>query len=194
MVIKTHALYGVKKPPTVWRTLATGLFLVGCPKVGTRSALSGSAAKALTHRSPHCRTDAEVLFALTSGFRGDPSTLDKLHAFCCGLKLPVQRRGARLTLFPALRLPEVGADLLRGRAGQLRDAPGQGQREWREPRGGTGVENGLGRGALLGVRIYFGTGSVSARKRDARRSQCGTGAPPPSVSRLHPLNKRNGIL
>lgn len=175
--------------------ISNRLFFLGCPKVGTRSALSGRAAKALTHRSPHCRTDTELLFALTSGFRGDPSILDKLHAFCCGLRLLVQRRGVRLTLFPALRLPGVGADLLRRRAGQLRDAPGQGQREWREPGGGHRSGGRAGGGAVgLRVRIYFGTGSVSARKRDARRSQCGTGAPPPSVSRLHRLNKRNVIL
>lgn len=103
--------------------------------------------------------------------------------FCSGLNLLVQRRRVRLTLFPALRLPGVGADWLRRRAGQLRDAPGHGQREWRERKGGgTGVEDGLGRGAVgLGARIYFGTGTVSARKGDAHWSQCGTGAPPPSV-------------
>lgn len=73
---------------------------------------------------------------------------------------------------------------MRRRAGQLRDR----DRGSGESRGATGVEGGLGRGGLLawGVRIYFGTGSLSARKRDARRSQCGTGAPPASVSRLPP--------
>lgn len=105
----------LKRLPTEWRTLATGFFFVvvvcflGCSKVGTRS---GSAAKALTHRAPHCRTAAEAALALTSGFRGDPSLPGTNFTLSAVARSsPVQRRGVRVTLFPALRLPGVGADL-----------------------------------------------------------------------------------
>lgn len=116
-----------------------------CLTVGTRSALFSGAAKAPTHRSPHRRTDTELVQALTSGSRGEPSALDKRHAFCRDLSPP----GAAARS-PSDALPLRSGFLESARTGRgdpldscvtLRD---RGRESGESQGGGAGVEDGLG--------------------------------------------------
>lgn len=69
--------------------------------------------------------------------------------------------------FPAVRFPGVGADVLRRRTGQLRDAPRQGERDRGQRRE---------RRVWVGA-VYFGTGSIRTGKREAHRAQWASTSP-----------------
>lgn len=91
----------------------------GFPNVRTRSFLSSCAVKKLTHLSPHCSTDTDTHIkkhSLTSGFGGDPTSLDNGHGLC---RMDCYSSSSTLSLcclysfwiiFPAISCPGVGAD------------------------------------------------------------------------------------